>query len=98
MCTSQIHQPLVTSHDVEHPHAVGRRIKAGLTLVGAATAGVLALILTSPQPLADTFELPDFPIATGDQSDLLRVLAVPVSRRTCGLKFLVPQSTYCGHI
>ena len=27
---------LVTSYDIEHPQAIGRRIKAGLTLVGAA--------------------------------------------------------------
>ena len=71
MSISQIHQPLVISHDVEHPHAVGRRIRAGLTLVGAASAGVLALILTSPAAVADTVELPDLPIATGDESNFV---------------------------
>jgi hypothetical protein len=71
LSTSQIQQPLVTSHDVEHPHAVGRRVKSGLTLFGVAAAGVLALIVTSPAALADTVELPDFPIATGDESDFV---------------------------
>jgi hypothetical protein len=55
---------LATSHDVEHPHAIGRRVKAGLTLVSAAAAGVLALILTSPAAIADTAELPDIPPRT----------------------------------
>jgi hypothetical protein len=59
---------LVTSHDVEHPHAVGRRAKAGLTLVGAAAAGVLALILTSPAAIADTAELPEIPLPTGPET------------------------------
>jgi hypothetical protein len=45
---------MLTTHDVEHPHAVGRRVKAGLTLVGAAAVGVFALILTSPVAIADT--------------------------------------------
>jgi hypothetical protein len=71
LSTSQIHQPLVISHDVEHPHAVGRRVKSGLTLLGVAAAGVLALIVTSPAALADTVELPDFPIATGDESNFV---------------------------
>jgi hypothetical protein len=44
---------LVTCHDVEHPHAIGRRLKAGLTLVGAATAAVLALAAGSPEANAD---------------------------------------------
>jgi hypothetical protein len=43
----------VTCHDVEHPHAIGRRLKAGLTLVGAATAAVLALAAGSPEANAD---------------------------------------------
>ena len=51
-------RPLVTSHDVEHPHAIGRRVKSGLTLFGAAAVGVLALILTSPAAVAATAELP----------------------------------------
>jgi hypothetical protein len=59
---------LVTSHDVEHPRAIGRRIKAGLTLVGAAAAGVLALILTSPAAIADTAELPNVPLPTGTET------------------------------
>src|SRR5882757_9751160 len=58
---------LVTSHDVEHPHAIGPRVKAGRTLVGAAAAGVLALILTSPAAIADTAELPDIPLPTGPE-------------------------------
>ena len=44
---------LVTSYDIEHPHAIGRRIKAGLTLVGAAAAAVLALAGGSPAANAD---------------------------------------------
>ena len=32
----------------QHPHAIGRRINAGLTLVGAAAAAVLALAGGSP--------------------------------------------------
>jgi hypothetical protein len=71
LSTHQAHQPLVTIHDVEQPHAVGRRVKSGLTLLGVAAAGVLALIVTTPAALADTVELPDFPIATGDQSDFV---------------------------
>jgi hypothetical protein len=58
---------LVTSCDIEHPHALGRRIKAGLTLVGAAAAAVLALAGASPSANADTVELPDFPTTSGDQ-------------------------------
>jgi hypothetical protein len=55
---------LVTSYDIEHPHAIGRRIKAGLTLVGAAAAAVLALAAASPVANADvtTVDLPDFPL------------------------------------
>jgi hypothetical protein len=59
----RLNQPpvkLVTSYDVEHPHAIGRRIKAGLTLVGAAAAAVLALAAGSPSANADTVDLPDY--------------------------------------
>jgi hypothetical protein len=59
---------LVSTHDVEHPHAVGRRVKAALTLVGAAAAGVLALILTSPAAIADTVDLPEIPLPTGPET------------------------------
>jgi hypothetical protein len=52
MSVDQVQHPLITCHHVEHPHAIGRRVKAGLTLVGAAAAGVFALILTSPTALA----------------------------------------------
>jgi hypothetical protein len=50
MSADQVQHPLITCHDVEHPHAIGRRVKAGLTFVGVAAAGVFALILTSPTP------------------------------------------------
>lgn len=68
---------LVTSHDVEHPHAIGRRVKAGLTLVGAAAAGVLALILTSPAAIADTADLPVFPVADVGSATGFESLGVP---------------------
>jgi hypothetical protein len=40
-------ESLITCHNLEHPRAVTRRIKACLTLAGAAAA-VLALASTSP--------------------------------------------------
>ncbi|HYX99551.1 MAG TPA: hypothetical protein VE908_08375 [Mycobacterium sp.] len=52
----------MTSHDVVHPNAIGRRVKAGLTLVGATAVGVLALVLTRHAAVADTAELPDVPL------------------------------------
>jgi hypothetical protein len=66
---------LVTSYDIEHPHAIGRRIKAGLTLVGAAAAAVLALAGGSPAANADTVELLDFPTTTAGRSRLAPGLA-----------------------
>jgi hypothetical protein len=36
---------MVTIHDVEHPRSIMRRIKACLTLAGAAAAAVLALTM-----------------------------------------------------
>jgi hypothetical protein len=54
--TQQYQQPhnpltesLITCHNLEHPRSVTRRIKACLTLAGAAAA-VLALASTSPVP------------------------------------------------
>jgi hypothetical protein len=58
MSANHVRAPLLTIHDVEHPHAVGRRIKSGLTLFGVAAAGVLALIVASPAAIADTVETP----------------------------------------
>jgi hypothetical protein len=75
---------LVTSYDVEHPHAIGRRIKAGLTLVGAAVGAVLALAGGSPAANADTVELPDFPTTTGDQ----------ISPETLGIPLLFGGEAY----
>ena len=50
MSTQQYQQPLnplaeslITCHNLEHPRSVTRRIKACLTLAGAAAAAVLAL-------------------------------------------------------
>jgi hypothetical protein len=74
---------LVTSYDIEHPHAIGRRIKAGLTLVGAAGA-VLALAAGSPSANADTVVLPDFPTTTGEQ----------ISPETLGIPFLFGGEAY----
>lgn len=52
---------MVTSRDVEHPQAVSRRIKAGLTFVGAAAATILALA-ASPTANADRFSTrPEIP-------------------------------------
>jgi hypothetical protein len=36
-------QSLVTCHNLDHPRSITRRIKACLTLAGAAAAAVLAL-------------------------------------------------------
>jgi hypothetical protein len=74
---------LVTSYDIEHPHAIGRRIKAGLTLVGAAGA-VLALAAGSPSANADTVVLPDFPTTTGEQ----------ISPETLGIPLLFGGEAY----
>jgi len=59
---------LVTCHDVDYPQALGRRIKLGLTLVGAAAATVLTLA-AAPASTADPsiVVLPDFPSTTGDR-------------------------------
>jgi len=56
---------MVTSHHVEHPYALSRRIKTGLTFVGAAAA-IVALAAGSPSANADpsTVVLPDFPVET----------------------------------
>ena len=77
---------LVTSYDIEHPHAIGRRIKAGLTLVGAAAAAVLALAAGSPSANAtpDTVVLPDFPTTTGEQ----------ISPETLGIPLLFGGEAY----
>lgn len=60
--------PLVTCDDVEYPQALGRRIKLGLTLVGAAAATVATLAI-APAATADpsTVVIPDFPSTTGDR-------------------------------
>ena len=81
---SQPPMTLVTSYDIEHPHALGRRIKAGLTLVGAAAAAVLALAGGSPSANADTVELPDFPTTSGDQ----------ISPETLGIPLLFGGEAY----
>jgi hypothetical protein len=52
---------LITSHSVEHPLSMTRRIKVGLTLAGAAAAAVFALAANLPVANADTVDLPDFP-------------------------------------
>lgn len=59
---------MVTSHHIDHPHALSRRIKTGLTFVGAAAA-VLALAAGSPSANADPaiVDFPDFPTTTGLQ-------------------------------
>jgi hypothetical protein len=75
---------LVTSYDIEHPHALGRRIKAGLTLVGAAAGAVLVLAAGSPSANADTVELPDFPTTSGDQ----------ISPETLGIPLLFGGEAY----
>jgi hypothetical protein len=59
---------MITIHDVEHPRSITRRIKACLTLVGAAAAGVLALTATSPAANADTADIPSLPIGSGDET------------------------------
>jgi hypothetical protein len=41
---------LITVHNIEHPRSVTRRIRACLTLAGAAAAGVLALQQPVRQP------------------------------------------------
>jgi hypothetical protein len=74
---------LVTSYDIEHPHAVGRRIKASLTFIGAAGA-VLALAAGSPSANADTVVLPDFPTTTGEQ----------ISPETLGIPLLFGGEAY----
>jgi hypothetical protein len=56
MSTQQFHQQphkpltesLITSNNLEHPRSITRRIKACVSLAGAA-AGVLALAATSPR-------------------------------------------------
>jgi hypothetical protein len=68
---------LVTSYDIEHPHAIGRRIKAGLTLVGAAAAAVLALAAGSPAANADTADLPVFPVIDPGSATGVESLGVP---------------------
>jgi hypothetical protein len=57
---------LVISHHIDHPHALSRRIRTGLTFVGAAAA-VLALAVGSPLANADPtiVDFPDFPTTTG---------------------------------
>jgi hypothetical protein len=57
---------LITVQNLEHPRSVTRRIRACLTLAGAAAAGVLALTATSPAANADTVDLPDLPSLTGE--------------------------------
>lgn len=57
--------PMVSIQDLEHPHAIGRRIKTGLTLVGAA-AGVVLALAAAPSATADTVDMPDFPIVTDE--------------------------------
>ncbi len=57
---------LITIHNLEHPKSVTRRIKACLTLAGAAAAGILALTATSPAANADTVDLPVLPVGGGE--------------------------------
>jgi hypothetical protein len=69
--TQQSQQPesLVTIHNLEHSRPMTRRIKACLTLAGAAAAGVLALTATSPAAQADTVDVPVFPSGSGETID-----------------------------
>jgi hypothetical protein len=59
---------MVTSHHIEDPYALSRRIKTGLTFIGAAAA-ILALAAGSPSANADpaVVDLPDLPTTTGSQ-------------------------------
>ena len=68
MSTKQT-ESLITFDNLEHPRSVIRRIKAGLTLAGAAAAGVLALAAASPAANADTVDLPVLPITGGETID-----------------------------
>jgi hypothetical protein len=49
---------MITILNVEHPRSITRRIRACLTLAGAAAIGVFALASVAPAANADTVELP----------------------------------------
>jgi hypothetical protein len=64
--STQQAESLVTIYNLEHPRSLTRRIKACLTLAGAAAAGILALTATSPAANADTVDLPVLPVGGGE--------------------------------